>query len=251
MGPDGQLYVGDGFRETILRFDGRTGAFRGTRLSPKSGQWRAFGPDGHLYVSNTVSNTFMDAILRFDGRTGTFLNVFVPRGSGGLVGHGGPVFGLDDHLFVINNGNSEISRFDGRTGIPLPAPGQAGATFIPAGSGGLRLATELTFGPDGHLYVSGGFAVSDGFRGTILRFDGQTGAPLPAPGQAGATFIPAGSGGLENPRGLVFGPDSQLYASSGNGILRYDSRTGAFLNVFVPAGSGGLSSPSGLVFFLP
>jgi DNA-binding beta-propeller fold protein YncE len=48
----------------------------------------------------------------------------------------------------------------------------------------------------------------------------------------------------------VFGPDSNLYVNSTvtDAILRYDGRTGTFLDVFVPSGSGGLEAPSGLVF---
>ena len=77
----------------------------------------------------------------------------------------------------------------------------------------------------------------------ILRFDGQTGAPLPAPGQSDAVFVPAGSGRLNFSSGLVFGPDDHLYVSSSgsNTILRFDGHTGALLNAFVPSGSGGLS----------
>src|SRR5262249_54771135 len=53
-------------------------------------------------------------------------------------------------------------------------------------------------GPDGDLYVD----ARAGSR--VLRFDGRTGAPLPAAGQTGATFVPQGSGGLNAPNSLQF-----------------------------------------------
>ena len=48
----------------------------------------------------------------------------------------------------------------------------------------------------------------------------------------------------------MFGPDGNLYVTNlgSQAIVRYDGRTGAFLNVFVSAGSGGLFDPRGLVF---
>jgi hypothetical protein len=60
-----------------------------------------------------------------------------------------------------------------------------------------------------------------------------------------------GSGGGLNARGSTFGPDGNgdgapdFYVASGgtNQILRFDGRTGSFLDVFVASGSGGLTQP--------
>jgi hypothetical protein len=72
----------------------------------------------------------------------------------------------------------------------------------------------------------------------ILRYDERT-------GEFTGEFIPAGSGGLGAPDGLLFGPDGNLYVCRlGDGsILRYDGITGDPLPsagnsgaTFVPSG---------------
>ncbi len=77
----------------------------------------------------------------------------------------------------------------------------------------------------------------------ILRYGGQTGAFIDA-------FVSPGSGGLDTPRGLVLGPDGNLYVSSSNtnSVLRYNGQTGTFIDVFVSPGSGGLDAPGDLDF---
>src|SRR5262245_12780269 len=79
---------------------------------------------------------------------------------------------------------------------------------------------------------------------SVLKFDADTGAFL-------GVFVPAGSGGLNGPTGLAFGPDGHLYIASfvfNNSVLKYDGRTGQFLGVFVTEGSGGLQGPMDLSF---
>ena len=85
--------------------------------------------------------------------------------------------------------------------------------------------------------------VSNQGANNILRYDERTGEFL-------GEFIPAGSGGLGTPDGLIFGPDGNLYVGSllTDSILRYDGITGDPLPsvgnsgaTFVPSGGGGLT----------
>jgi sugar lactone lactonase YvrE len=135
-------------------------------------------------------------------------------------------------LLVGNTRGNNVAIFDERTG-------NYGGEFITAGSGGLTDPDDLTFGPDGNLYVSSGTSTS----GAILKFDGKTGSFLGRFDQGGSLLRPYGS---------VFGPDNKLYVSSfrSDQILRYDALTGAFLDVFA-AGTGtinGLNGPNDLLF---
>ncbi|WP_040483932.1 Vgb family protein [Lyngbya aestuarii] len=78
----------------------------------------------------------------------------------------------------------------------------------------------------------------------ILLFDEQKGEFL-------GEFITPGSGGLVSPDDLNFGPDGNLYVTSGttpetSSILRYDGMTGEFIDVF--AAGNGLLRPYGAAF---
>jgi sugar lactone lactonase YvrE len=99
-------------------------------------------------------------------------------------------------------------------------------------------------------FLSGGIAQADAALlvgntqgNNVVLYDDVTGQFL-------GDFISAGSGGLVSPDDLVFGPDGNLYISSGSGtsgqILRYNGQTGAFIDVF--ASGGGLTRPYGIAF---
>ncbi|MEO1278459.1 MAG: NHL repeat-containing protein, partial [Planctomycetota bacterium] len=63
-------------------------------------------------------------------------------------------------------------------------------------------------------------------------------------------LVAPGEGGLMYPSALAISPDGDLLVADrdGNGVLRYDAQTGAFLGVFVEEMSGGLMAPYGMTF---
>ncbi len=111
----------------------------------------------------------------------------------------------------------------------------------------LVLAAMLTVPMIGESVRADLFVGSLG-NNSVLRYDQSTGAPLPAPGQSGAIF--ASGGGLNDPEGLAFGPDGNLYVDSfqTDSVKRFSGTTGAILGDFVTAGSGGLDGGQGLRF---
>jgi DNA-binding beta-propeller fold protein YncE len=188
----------------------------------------AIGGDGRLYVSCLLKNS----IERFDLATGDPLGSFVVGGTGGLLFPRNLAFGENGNLFVAN-GDGAVLQFDATTGAPvLPAP------FIDAnGNGGGPLyAYGLRF-HGGVLYVA------SYFENEVMAFNAANGSFL-------SVFVSAGSGGLDGPRALDFGPDGNLYVASerNDRVLEYDGGSGAFVGTFVSAGSGGLDAPFDLQF---
>ena len=258
IGPDHNLYVSSGLfsknnqANDVLRYDGATGAFMddfadsGQLTDPRG---VIFGPDGNLYVAD---GNGPGQVLRYNGTTGAFLDTFVSQGSGGLSHPSAMLFGPDGNLYVLATLQSEVLRYNGQTGGFL-------GVFVAPGTAGLLNPVSMAFGPDGDLYVANTQLLST-TGGGILRFDGTTGQPKPAPGKSGADFVTPGDGGLLQPLSIVFGPGGDLYVgyadASGNAsasphtsaVLRFDGTTGAYLGTFVPPDSGGLRYLSALIF---
>jgi len=246
LGPDGNLYVGDGTAHSVKRFNPRTGVLLGDFVAPGSGglgspQGLVFGPDGNLYVSDPATHN----VLRYSGTTGAFIDVFV---AGSLIGTGGVLvspfdllFGPDGNLYVSNSAGHNVMRYHGATGAPLPASGQPGAIF--ASGGGLIGPAGLAFGPDGNLYVS------DADIHRVKRFQGPPGA---TPGTFVDDFVSFASGGLNAPRGLRLGQDGSLYVASfgSDHVKRYQGPTGVVPGAFIDnfASGSGLDAPIFLIF---
>lgn len=212
------------------------------------------GPDGNLYVSNIGDSS----VLRYDLATGSPLPApgktgaeFVSPGSGGLSSTRDIAFGPDGALYAASEGTDAVLRFDPTTGGFL-------GTLVAPGAGGLDAPRGLIF-QGGYVYVTSvGTETPSAGKDSVLRYDAATGVPAGVSGLPGdAVFIASGSGGLDNPSRLIFGPDGKVYVSSTasvgastttNSILRYNAATGAFDTVFVSPGSGGLDGPIAMVF---
>jgi hypothetical protein len=182
----------------VLRYQGSTGAFVDTFVPSGSGgldlpNSLVFGPDGHLYVTDYVSDYATDLtkgqVLRYHGETGAFLGAFVPAGSGGLEYASGLVFGPDGNLYVA--GRNAVRRYNGKTGAFIDA-------FVPE-NGGLKDPHGLVFGPDGDLYVTSGPFYFGPDADAVRRYNGSTGAFI-------EVFVPMWSGGLYVPLELAFIP---------------------------------------------
>jgi hypothetical protein len=209
FGPDGNLYVASADTNSVLRYDGVTGAFMDAFVASGSGGLDSpadlvFGPDGNLYVSSSQGNQ----VLEYNGSTGAFLGVVAD----GLDKPFGLTFGSDGSLYITIQNSNEVLR-ENSSGLSV---------FIAAGSGGLSEPRQAVFGPDGNLYVAS--------LGTdqILCYDGQTGAFLK---------VLASTGSNQGPYWLEMGSDGNLYATvpttpGGNPatLLRFNVATGALVD---------------------
>lgn len=218
FGPDGHLYVVSADTNQVLRYDGATGAFLGVVVGPPAldaPRHLNFAPDGALCVANARTSQ----ILRFDARTGASRGVAAQHAS--LNATTGFTFGPDGDLWVGGVLSANVARFDGRTGA------WKGSFTSPW----LQAPHDLSFGPDGRLYVTNAFGPNK-----VVRLDGVSGALLDV-------FVadPA----LVNPLGLCWLPDGDLLVANqtGNEVRRYDGRLGTLRGVHVAPGSGGLTGP--------
>lgn len=243
FGPDGDLYVSNGFEgsagsdHTVERFDGQTGASKGSFVIPAAGgidlpSGLAFGPDGNLYVASSDSGQ----ILRYDGQNGAIIGSGVFASGGGLVeprfiAFGpGSAPGIPD-LYVADTGflRDRILRYDGLTGAFIEE-------FVARSEGGMGKPSGIAFDANGNLYVAS-FSTNE-----ILKFD-SNGDVVP-----GGPFIAAGTGGLANPRGVTIGPDGLLYVANGatESVLRFDPVTGNFIDNYTFGAT--IQLPNGLTF---
>lgn len=247
-GPDGNLYAanfGTG-SEAIVRVQGPFSASAGSVSTFVDGGAFfdvAFGPDGQLYASGHGQ------VARFDIADASFLGAFTHGHD--LVDVHAIAFGNDGYLYVANydscnmnaqgctTAKSEIVRFDAATGDFVDV-------FLSTGQAGLAVPWDLAFGPSGSLFIAN--AHNDG-SGSILRFDRPCGRVRSVRGETLNADFARHAGML--PLAIAFGPDQNLYVSSGDNagsggsILRFDGHTGQFIDAFVPTVEGG---PRGIVF---
>jgi len=211
----------------------------------------------YLFVGDQgdPNNPNDDTVRRFDATTGEYLGAFNTPGT--LVGPRGIVFANPEALLAVNQNvdlpkAGSVLRFDAKTGTLLNSAvpeNDANAPFAPRG-----IVVH-----DHTMYVAD-FAQGSP-SGRIAKYDVASGNFL-------GNLVPNGFGPAFRPRGLVFGPDDQLYVSvfdlstSGDSnpqagyVLRLNPVSGAYSVVAANDGDGirepgevaDLHMPEGLVF---
>lgn len=173
-----------------------------------------FGPDGNgdgaqdLYVVSSYTRE----VLRYDGNTGDFLDVFIteePELNTPFDFAFSPENG-DLYILSLIDGGAGVLRFDDITGDLIE-------TVIT----GVDAAWGLSFVGSGVNY--GDLLLTDRAQDRVLRYDGST----------LTEFVTPGSGGLDNPRNAVTGPDGDLYVASRDTqqVLKYSGDDGEFESV--------------------
>ena len=117
----------------------------------------------------------------------------------------GLVLGPEGDLFVSDFAN-DIRRYSLETGNLVDVLSTNYTGTVPSNN----FIGNLTKGTDNILYTVGFDSKNNDF-GAILRYDGVTGNPLPAPGNDDAIFVPTDSK-LLRPIGIVF--TSQVLSTS-------------------------------------
>jgi hypothetical protein len=200
-----------------------------------------------LYVGDGNDNT----VKQFDATTGAYLGTFVASGSGSLLGPRGLIFGRHHDLNVVNQNvgttiNGEVLRYDNKSGAFLNDIVDASNPHAPYAPRG------MVRGPAHTLFVADlgdlGNVFGTGNVGRLIQFDDTTGAWLGDLNHSGFT-------GEFNPRGIVTGPDGDLYLAVrnveaiGGHVLKFDPIKETFLGDFVDSnGTNDLNRPEGLVF---
>lgn len=160
-------------------------------------------------------------------------------GAMATVGQAGMFDGGED-LFITPDGRILISSGNEDRVVEIDEDGQFLRNFVAIGSGGLDRPTGMTIAPNGNIIVASRNTHS------VLEYHGKTGMYI-------GELVSAGSGGLVWPFGVAYGPDGNLYVTSeaidSHQVLRYDGKSGDFIDVFVAFNdNGGLMQPRGLLF---
>jgi RHS repeat-associated protein len=230
-GPDGSLYIADGFNHSIRRvapngvittyagngtggFSGDGGSATSAMLSGPTGL--AVGPDGSLYIADTVNHRIRrvapngvittyagNGTSGFSGDGGPAINAMLSNPIGLAIGPDASLYIQDDHRVRRVAPEGTISTFAGTGNFGF---GQDG---VPATAADLNLTGSygLAAAPDGSLYIADvGRVWRVGPDGIIRTFAGNGTGPV-SDGDGG----PAAAATVPFPAGLALGPDGSLY----------------------------------------
>ncbi|HEV7731219.1 MAG TPA: choice-of-anchor Q domain-containing protein [Candidatus Binatia bacterium] len=251
--------VDQNLAQTVMRYDGVSGAPRGTVAGAGSAvfvPWQRPGSRISLMqslsggASNDVYGVAEAVVRRWDATTGANKGakgnplssvIPIPGNSNSSVA---AQLGPDGLLWVMSStSQNNITRAH-------PETGQLVSTFVQYPCCTAYVLSAFLVTPD-VVYVARYQGSGSGERGEVLRYDTATGAPRPGPGQIGASFVLDGF--FKHANALAIGPEGDLYVAdfTGNEIRAFDGTSGAPRGVFVGsnlATNGGMSKPDGMAF---
>jgi DNA-binding beta-propeller fold protein YncE len=163
-----------------------------------------------------------DQIQRYRPSAGyAFVDVFAQLA--GNVDPTGITFGPKGEVYVASYGTSSVLELD-------PVDGETIGVVLPSDSGLQGADNGMMVSADGLLYVPGYDSSS------VARVDLANGAVQ-------AAFIPTGSQGLVNSRGIVDEGETILVGGEGSGtVYRFNADNGSFVETLV----SGLNRPTGM-----
>ena len=190
-------------------------------------------PTGYsIYIADTD-----DSEILVYSSAGKYVDDIVPRKSGGLGKAYDVAFGPDGHMYVSDNTNSKIRKYNGATGATM---GTTSTTSKWASVNGIP--NGITWNGN-TLYVA-----------TLKGVDriSSTGSNLGFFGDASRTPSTSGAPKLVSPYDVAFCPDGNMYVAdrSLNRILYYDGSTGKYKGTISPTPSSiapDMKRASGLV----
>ena len=200
----------------VMKYNTSDGSYAGELVSNVTHEDLYLAPNGWLYA--TGSHSTQGSLYRYDPATGGggWLAT-VPGGSSGVT------MGWDGDLYTTNYSANTITRHT-QWGQNLGVVINVGGHSVGA----------LTFGPDGHIYVTG----HEGNAGYVYKYNGWDYQYM--------RKYAVGASGLTD---IEFGPDGWLYlASFDDGrVRRMSTVTGAVAD-FIAPGGGGLDRPWNIAF---
>jgi DNA-binding beta-propeller fold protein YncE len=163
-----------------------------------------------------------DQIQRYrHDATYAFVDVFAQLGDD--FDPTGVAFGPGGEVYVASYGQSRVAELDPETGIEIATP-------LPSDSGLQGADNGMMVGASGMLYVPG--------------YDSSTVARIAlATGTIDADFVPEGTSGLFETRGIVDEGATILVGGEGSGaVYRFNAETGAPMGTLIT----GLNRPTGM-----
>ncbi len=194
FGPSGNLFVSSLLTNSVLEFNGATGAFIRIFAAAGSGGLATpygieFGPNGNLFVAGG------NRVNEYDGSTGAFIRNFVAPDLGGLNDARGMAWLPDGRILVASRGSNQVLAYDAN-GLSL---GQFNDQYPLSGLWGVRV------GPNGNVFV---VRVSGNVR--IVEYDVSSGRYL-------RSFI-RGDAQLNQPTGFAFRSESPVDCNSNEAL---------------------------------